>query len=110
MEAEYVQVTKFVRADLTIIESKTTYNSEIEYSKTSFLFDEGIYTIVKCDENGHVEKYRSMSYGACKLDGDVVLFMDSSHGWLPHNPATKEWANRIAERELLDVTTSNGAK
>ena len=110
MENEYIQVTKFVIADLVVIESKTGYNSEMEYTKTSFLFSEGLFTMVRCNENGEIEKHRSMSYGACKLDEDVVLFMDSSHGWLPHRPATKAWANKIAEKELLDVATSNGKK
>jgi hypothetical protein len=110
MENEYIQVTKFVMADLVIIEKKIGYNGDMEYTKTSFLFSEGLFTMIRCNEQGEVEKYRSVSYGACKLDEDVVLFMDSSCGWSPHRSATKAWANKIAEKELLDVATSNGKK
>jgi hypothetical protein len=110
MENEFVQVTKFVEADITLVEMKRNYKGDPEYYKVSFLFKEGLYTIIQSDQDGNVEKYRSRNYGACKLDEDIILFMDTSHGWLPHEQATKEWANRIAERELLDVTTSNRKK
>ena len=98
MKNEFIKVVKFIEADLTILTTRISYSSPLDYYKMAFLFHENLYSEIKCDENGVEEKY-STYYGACKLEGDIVYIMKD--GWVPHSAATEAYKHSIAEKELL---------
>ena len=107
MDNELVPVTKFVMSDFCFIESKISYTDKVEYFKWSFLFNENIFTRSKCSTDGTVEKSYGHAFGSCKLDSDIILTMNESHGWVPHLGATRAYAEVVAERELLSENKSN---
>lgn len=101
---ESVEVKRYVRPDLVIIEKRKIYNDTIEYRRLSFLFDEMMYTDEECDEEGSLpERYaRYTRYHACRKIGDEICIMNKNRGWIVHKEATEALAEIIAEKELLN--------
>lgn len=89
--------------DLTITDVRKDWNDKSNFFLVSFLFDEMLLVEQECDEEGN-PKYGFGSdgkYRASKLEGDKILVMDEKAGWRVHQIATIEWANILADRELL---------
>ena len=99
-----IQINKFVEADLTFTIKVKKYDDKYEYMKTSYSFAEQIYVLQKCTEEGVLitDSWDAhTSYGACRLDGDVIMYVDSKLGWVRDEVGTEKYANILAERELL---------
>lgn len=98
-----ITIKREVVPDLVIQDLRKDWNDKEQYFTMSFLFKEQLMLTRECDDEGK-PKYSygtEGTYGACKLEEDKVMIMDGKHGWRVHELATAEWANIIAERELL---------
>lgn len=99
-----IPITKFVEADLSFILSKKKYDEKFEFFRYSYSFINGLCVIQKSTEEGIVitDSWESgIEFIPCKLENDMVMFIDSRTGWVRDEIATEKYINSIAERELL---------
>ena len=95
-----VQIKKFVKPDIEIIEMRETYSGQ-EYYLMSFVFSDNLVVEQKCDEDGEVNRFSEVVYYGAKLEKDLVITAHPKYGWIVHNEATELLHNNIAEKELL---------
>lgn len=99
-----MQVNKFVESDLSFVTSIKRYDDKYDFMRISYSFAENVYVMQKCTEAGIIitdSWDATCSYGACRLDGDIIMFINEKYGWIRDEVATEKWANILAERELL---------
>ena len=104
---DLIQVSRFIEADLVFIFSKKRYDEKYDWVKASYSFVENIYVFQRCTDEGVVllNWDAHSEYGACKLEGIYIMFIDPKFGWVRDVIATEKYINMLAEKELLDVVT-----
>ena len=101
IEQTLIEIKKFVKPDLVIIESRTGYSS-LEYYKMSFIFNEELMAEQQCDQDGLViNEYKGINYYGCKIVKDKVVYLNPRFGWIIHSEATSEYRDMIVDKELL---------
>ena len=99
-----IPITKFVEADLSYTLNKKKYDEKFEFYKYSYSFTNNLCVMQKCTEEGIIitDSWESaIEFISCKLENDMILFLDTRIGWVRDEIATEKYINSIAERELL---------
>ena len=100
-----IPITKFAKADLSFTLNKKKYDDKFEFYKYSYSFANGLCIMQKCTEEGIVitDSWESaIEFMPCKLENDMIMFINPRIGWVRDDIATEKYINLIAEKELLE--------
>ena len=99
-----IPITKFVEAEYSFVASKRKYDEKFEHYRYSYSFANNLCVVQKCTEEGIVITNAweaGTEFIPCKLENDMIMFVDPRVGWIRDEVATEKYAHMLADKELL---------